>query len=85
MHMSAKNCALCDLIPYYAIMPTWVDQPLSERLPVMREVGEGQDIEFMAEYPENGHELSVEIAGFVSSNPGTILTLVNEHRRSTIL
>lgn len=44
----------------------------------MREIGEGQDIEFMAKYPGNGHELSREIAAFASSNPGTILIGVSD-------
>ena len=39
----------------------------------MRDQGEGQYLEFMERYPENGYELSKEIAAFASSNPGTIL------------
>ena len=44
----------------------------------MRDAGEGQRLEFMAKYPENGYELSREIAGFASSNPGTILIGVSD-------
>lgn len=53
--------------------PNWVDEVLSKELPLLRDRGEGQHLEFMARYPENGHELSKEIAAFASSNPGTIL------------
>ena len=53
--------------------PSWIDEALSRELPIMRDRGEGQHLEFMARYPENGYELSKEIAAFASSNPGTIL------------
>ena len=53
--------------------PIWIDEALSTELPLLRDRGEGQHLEFMARYPENGHELSKEIAAFASSNPGTIL------------
>ena len=53
--------------------PIWIDEALSRELPVLRDRGEGQYLEFMARYPGNGHELSKEIAAFASSNPGTIL------------
>ena len=56
----------------------WIDQSLSEMLPVLREKGEGQRVEFIAKYPENGYELSREIAAFASSNPGTILIGVSD-------
>ena len=35
----------------------------------MLDRGEGQHLEFMGSYPENGHELSKEIAAFASSKP----------------
>ena len=53
--------------------PEWIDEALSRDLPVLRNPGEGQHLEFMARYPGNGHELSREIAAFASSNPGAIL------------
>ena len=53
--------------------PEWIDEALSQQLPVLRDRGEGQHLEFMLSYPQNGHELSREIAAFASSNPGTIL------------
>ena len=58
--------------------PIWIDQALSEDLPLLRDQGEGQHLEFMARYPDNGHELSKEIAAFASSNPGTILIGVKD-------
>ena len=53
--------------------PEWIDEALSRELPLLRDRGEGQHLEFMECYPENGYELSKEIAAFASSNPGTIL------------
>lgn len=51
----------------------WVNNQLSLRLPDVRRSGEGQHVEFMEEYPENGNELSREIAAFASSNEGSII------------
>ena len=51
----------------------WIDQALSGELPLLRDRGEGQHLEFMERYPANGYELSKEVAAFASSNPGTIL------------
>ena len=51
----------------------WIDEVLTRELPLLRDRGEGQRLEFMERYPENGYELSREIAAFASSNPGTIL------------
>ena len=56
----------------------WIDEALSRELPLLRERGEGQDLEFMRSYPENAHELSREIAAFASSNGGTILLGVED-------
>lgn len=58
--------------------PGWIDQALSDTLPVLRDRGEGQHLEFMAKYPESGYELSREIAAFASSNAGTILIGVSD-------
>lgn len=54
-------------------VPEWIDEALSEQLPILRARGEGQHLEFMVSYPSNGNELSKEIAAFASSNSGTIL------------
>jgi ATP-dependent DNA helicase RecG len=51
----------------------WIDNELSSELPILRDNGEGQHIEFMVRYPSNGNELSKEIAAFASSNPGRII------------
>ena len=58
--------------------PEWVDEALSKELPVLRDRGEGQSLEFMAIYPENGYELSREIAAFASCNGGLILIGVSD-------
>ena len=51
----------------------WIDKGLSAELPVLRDGGEGQRIEFKESYPENASELSKEIAAFASSNAGKII------------
>jgi hypothetical protein len=35
--------------------PEWIDDALSEELPLLRDRGEGQHLEFMESYPENGN------------------------------
>lgn len=63
----------------------WIDETLSKELPLMRDRGEGQYLEFMERYPENGYDLSKEIAAFASSNPGTILIGVADDGSLTVL
>jgi ATP-dependent DNA helicase RecG len=59
-------------------LPEWADAALSAQLPILRDRGEGQSLEFMARYPDNGYELSKEIAAFASSNAGTILIGISD-------
>jgi ATP-dependent DNA helicase RecG len=59
----------------------WIDVELSQQLPLLRDRGEGQNLEFMERYPENGFELSKEVAAFASSNAGTILLGVSDDGR----
>jgi hypothetical protein len=47
----------------------WIDLGLSNQLPVLRDRGEGQHLEFMVRYPENGHDLSKEIAALRHPTP----------------
>lgn len=61
--------------------PRWIDQELSKELPILRDGGEGQHIEFKEFYPSNGNDLSREIAAFASSNPGKILIGVADDGR----
>jgi len=56
----------------------WIDAELSRQLPLLRDRGEGQNLEFMERYPENGFDLSKEIAAFASSNAGKILLGVSD-------
>ena len=56
----------------------WIDKNASGQLPLLRDRGEGQRLEFMAEYPTNGHELSKEIAAFATSEGGTILIGISD-------
>ena len=51
----------------------WIDKELSNELPVLRDSGEGQHVEFKEQYPSHGSDLSKEIAAFASSNPGRII------------
>jgi predicted HTH transcriptional regulator len=39
---------------------------------LVAELGEGQDLEFMVQFPDSVHELAKEIAAFATTNPGTI-------------
>src|SRR3990172_1171341 len=45
---------------------------LIEQLKKDIELWEEQEIEFMGEFPQNGHELTKEIAAFATSNPARI-------------
>lgn len=67
-----------DEIGVMANVPSWADEGWSEQLPVLRSRGEGQDLEYMREFPENTRELAKEIAAFATSNSGTILIGVSD-------
>lgn len=54
------------------ILKSGVAFPRSLPLDTVLVNGEGQEIEFMREYPGNVNEFAKEIAAFASSNPGTI-------------
>jgi ATP-dependent DNA helicase RecG len=54
-------------------MDEWIDAELSNALSALRDRGEGQHVEFMQSYPQNGYELGKEIAAFASTNDGIIL------------
>lgn len=58
--------------------PAWADEPLGKELPALRDMGEGQQLEYMGQYPENGRELAKEIAAFASSDGGMILIGVED-------
>jgi ATP-dependent DNA helicase RecG len=51
----------------------WIDKDLSSELPILRDGGEGQRVEFKREYPKNVQDLAKEIAAFASSNSGRII------------
>lgn len=53
--------------------PPWIDAALSECLPDWARVGEHQSLEFKEAFPEQARQLAREIAGFATSNAGTIL------------
>ena len=54
-------------------IPAWADQQLSQDLPELRARGEGQEIEFKEDFPQQVTDLAKEIAAFATSNTGTIL------------
>ena len=58
--------------------PDWSDEGLSRDLPILRSRGEGQELEYMQEFPKNTRELAREIAAFATSNTGTILLGVSD-------
>lgn len=68
-----KDVTRCRKVMTDMVGPEWIDEALSRDLPVLRNRGEGQYLEFMDRYPENGHELSREVAAFASSNAGVIV------------
>jgi len=53
--------------------PEWADEMLSIDLPMLRSRGEGQELEYKKEFPQNASNLGKEIAAFATSNGGTIL------------
>ena len=59
-------------------MLEWIDAAASGELPILRSRGEGQQVEFMREFPSNARELAKEIAAFASTNAGTILIGVSD-------
>ena len=54
-------------------IPAWADEQLSRDLPALRAMGEGQQLEFKADFPPQGHDLGKEIASFATSGLGKIL------------
>ena len=60
-------------------IPEWVDQQLSSDLPNLRAKGEGQNVEFKREFPQQVSDLAKEIAAFATSNTGTILIGVDDN------
>jgi predicted HTH transcriptional regulator len=54
-------------------LPAWVHGPLSSELPLLRERGEGQELEFKREFPPQAHDLAQEVAAFATSGTGRIL------------
>ncbi len=60
-------------------IPPWADQQLSQDLPEIRARGEGQNMEFKREFPEQVSDLAKEIAAFATSNTGTVLLGVEDN------
>lgn len=58
--------------------PDWADEQLSKDLSVLRDRGEGQQLEYMEGFPQNTKELAKEVAAFATSNQGTILIGVSD-------
>ncbi len=59
-------------------LPSWIDEQLSNDLPILRSKGEGQHLEFKKIFPQNAQDLGKEIAAFATSNQGTILVGVSD-------
>lgn len=60
-------------------IPAWADQQLSQDLPELRARGEGQEMEFKQDFPQQVSDLAKEIAAFATSNTGTILFGVRDN------
>ncbi len=59
--------------------PAWADHQLSHDLPELRARGEGQEMEFKREFPQQVSDLAKEIAAFASSNTGIILIGIKDN------
>ncbi|OAJ62767.1 hypothetical protein A6V36_20565 [Paraburkholderia ginsengiterrae] len=59
-------------------VPLWADELVSRGLPELRAKGEGQELEFKREFPQQVTDLAKEIAAFATSNSGTILIGVDD-------
>lgn len=57
----------------------WFDDAFSRDLPTIRAQGEGQEMEFKREFPQQASDLAKEIAAFATSNTGTILLGVEDN------
>lgn len=60
-------------------IPAWADEQLSHDLPELRARGEGQEIEFKQEFPQQVSDLAKEIAAFATSNTGTLMIGVKDN------
>lgn len=60
-------------------IPGWADQRLSHDLPELRGRGEGQEMEFKQEFPQQVSDLAKEIAAFATSNTGIILIGIKDN------
>src|SRR5271154_5307530 len=58
--------------------PQWADELLSEELPALRGTGEGPQIEFKADFPEQSHGLAEVAAAFATSGGGRIVIGVTD-------
>ena len=59
-------------------LPQWADGNLSIEMPLLRERGEGQELEFKRDFPAQAHEMSEVIAAFATSGGGRILLGVDD-------
>lgn len=59
-------------------LPPWADADLSDALPALALAGETQAVEFKREFPKQISDLAKEIAGFATSNAGTIYVGVDD-------
>ena len=54
-------------------IPLWADEAVSKLIPELRNYGEGQNVEFIANFSEQVREVAKEVAAFASSGGGKIL------------
>lgn len=60
-------------------IPAWAGDQLSQDRPRLRARGEGQEIEFKQQFPDQVSDLAKEIAAFATSNSGTVLIGVRDN------
>ena len=59
-------------------IPEWADSTLSTQLVELRACGENQELEYIAEFPQNVRGLAKEIAAFATLYKGIVLLGVAE-------
>tara|TARA_R110002073_G_scaffold75697_2_gene184571 strand:- start:4987 stop:5532 length:546 start_codon:yes stop_codon:yes gene_type:complete len=60
-------------------IPKWACADTSKSLPIIREAGETENVDFKAAFPEQGHRLAKEIAGLATKGGGRIFIGIDDN------
>jgi ATP-dependent DNA helicase RecG len=55
------------------VFPAWADEGLSRAIPALRKMGEGERLDYKADFPESTDRLGQLVAAMATSGGGTIL------------